>query len=1045
MSRCTVLGAIRAFDADGRERVLASASQRRLLAVLCLHAGHVTRPAVLEEHLQLSPGALRTSVSRLRRALGADVLQTAAAGYELRASTDVAEFERLVGAAHDAAAEQARPLLERARSLWAGAPYDEFAHEPWAEVEVRRLGEAHAAAMEELALVMLDAEDDAAALAVLLPLVDAHPYRDLPRGLVMRALAESGRTTEALRQFHSYRCLLREDVGAEPSAGLIDLDRAIAGGTDLAVLRARGHPAFSRRGRPLTVAEIPARLTLPTPIGSYVGRVRETAEVARLLADHRIVTLTGPGGSGTSRLALRVASAWSHSGAAAPAAWWIDLDAVAPAGDVAGHIAAEIGFVPGRDPVGELTRRLGDRPALLVLDNAEHVIDGTAAVLADVLSRCPGTRALVTSREPLGVAGEQVWPVPPLGLPDEPTAVTLEDVVHHDAIHLFLTRAREARPGMAIDQRAMTHVVSICVALDGLPLALELAAARLRTLPLPAVASGIGEIMGWTSERGHATVARHATLRASIEWSFGHVSPSEQRTLVVLATFRSPIDAGAAAAVAGAVGGCGSVADHVSRLAEVGLLQLDDDSGRYRVLNTVREFCVERSAEWGTLAAAEAAHARFFADWCVDVGAGRLGLEHRPFVRRMPDVVAAMAWAREHDPRVVFRICRGLAPVRSTLGHYAEFDATWQWLTSFPVDRRDRDWAEAVSGLLATATALVLDTTEAVAAVCAAIGDEPGPAQRWLERSRAMVPAYGGRTTRIVAYVDGLLERGDDLEASVYVGFAAYMLALMGRGDECDRLLDELRRLTRRHDAVFSVDSVGNGYAAAVVADALRGELRSALDRGRRPVPSDPAFSMTSAAALAHAALLAADTGAMRRATEWATLGSFRLLQGLAAFTGVCAALLDDRERDAADLAEDVWDQTAVVPVWRVFALPVVVPALVRVGRLHASERMVAEAAELVATMEPVPNLTVSLHLARSRVALARDDLDAAELGARTALDAARARAFAPATVDALDVLTAVADRRGDARGATATREQAGAERGRLGYRFPLMLGVRAS
>ena len=237
MGECKVLGAIRAVDADGRELTLVSEPQRRLLAILCLHAGGVVRSAVLEEHLGLSAGALRTSISRLRRVLGPDVLVTGPAGYELRADIDVVAFERSVGEAADSDAAQARLALERARSLWRGAPYDEFAHEPWAEVEVRRLSDLHADAMEELVVLLLDAGDDTAAMAVLAPLIDEHPYRDRPRGLLMRALSQAGRTTEALRQFQTYRCLLRDDIGTEPSAALVELDRAIVADRDLLAFR----------------------------------------------------------------------------------------------------------------------------------------------------------------------------------------------------------------------------------------------------------------------------------------------------------------------------------------------------------------------------------------------------------------------------------------------------------------------------------------------------------------------------------------------------------------------------------------------------------------------------------------------------------------------------------------------------------------------------------------------------------------------------------------------------------------------------------------
>ena len=283
MAGCTVLGPIRAFDAAGCELTLVSEPQRRLLAILCLHVGSVVRSAALEEHLSLSAGALRTSISRLRRVIGPDVLVGGPAGYELRADVDVVAYEQLVSEAHDADAVSSRAALERARSVWQGTPYDEFAHEPWAEVEVCRLGELHAAAMEELVALLLDAGDDAAAMAILVPLIDEHPYRDPLRGLLMRALWQVGRTTEALREFQTYRALLRDDIGAEPSAALVDLDRAIVAGGDLAVLCEQGHRAWVRRRRPDPVGDPVSRLSLPTPISSFVGGARETADVAALL------------------------------------------------------------------------------------------------------------------------------------------------------------------------------------------------------------------------------------------------------------------------------------------------------------------------------------------------------------------------------------------------------------------------------------------------------------------------------------------------------------------------------------------------------------------------------------------------------------------------------------------------------------------------------------------------------------------------------------------------------------------------------------------
>ena len=377
-----------------------------------------------------------------------------------------------------------------------------------------------------------------------------------------------------------------------------------------------------------------------------------------------------------------------------------------------------------------------------------------------------------------------------------------------------------------------------------------------------------------------------------------------------------------------------------------------DDSGQYRMLHTVRQFCVEHSATRDVLDRAEEAHARYFADWCDDVGAGRMGLERRPFLRRMPDVVAAMTWARAHDREAAFRMCRGLAPVRSTLGQRGDVIATWWWLMSLDAGDRGPLWAEAVAGLLPVATLQGLDTEPAAAAVQAELTDEAGRAASWLRRGRAMVPAYGGQVAAIRAYAEGLLVRGDDLEASVYAGLAAYMLSLMGRLIECDSLLERLRRMTRRHDTVFSVDSVGNAYAATIVSATLRGDLGAAVERGRRPVPIDPAFSVTSAGALAHAALLTADADAMRRALEWSSLGSTPLLEYMTPFTAACAALLDSRVTEAADLAEEFWEQAAPVPVWQVFAVPIVVAALLRAGRCDVGEQVARRAEALLADME---------------------------------------------------------------------------------------------
>ena len=508
-----------------------------------------------------------------------------------------------------------------------------------------------------------------------------------------------------------------------------------------------------------------------------------------------------------------------------------------------------------------------------------------------------------------------------------------------------------------------------------------------------------------------------------------------------------PFDTEAAAAVIAAIDDDrpvedgSSTADHIERLTDVGLLQLDDGSGRYRMLHTVRQFCTELGRTTGDLDRAEAAHARYFARWCAAVGEGRQGIEHHPFVRRMPDVVAASSWARRHDDReTVFAICRGLAPVRSALGQQGDFVATWSWLQAIDPAERSSSWAEATAALLATATSQVYETASVVNEILAHVGPGSGRASAWLERGRSMVPAYRGHPAAIHEYAEGLLARGDDLEASVYVGFAAYMQALMGRLDQCDPLLDQLRRLTRRHGCAFSVDSVGNGYAAAIIAETIRGDLRSALDRSRRPVPIDPAFSLTSSAALAHAALLAADHETMGRALEWSTLGSFPLLEFLTPFVGCCAALLAEEAGTAADLAEESSDQT-MVPVWSVYTLPVTNAALIAVGRITEAHALTANAAKLVADMDVAPQLAASVHIGMAQVALARGDVDEAHHHALAALEAADAEHLPISAVDALDLLEVVGERRGQCSASSIGTEVA-TERRRLGYHFRIVPAV---
>ncbi len=1040
--RIALLGPLSVSRADGTPIAIASQPQRRLLSVLALEVGEVVRSASLEERLGLSAGALRTSISRLRHVVGTPSVETSAQGYRLRADVDTVTFERLVTLAPDLDDAAARTVLGDATDLWRGDPFVEFAGELWAVSAARRLCEWHASVVEDLAMLRLDTGDVAAALVAIQALVEREPYRERARALLLRALVEGGRRTEALRAFQTYRALLRDEVGTAPSAALVELDRAIAASIDTStpIGPRPGHPAWTRVRRGGRRREVANHLRLPVPLSSFVGRHQDVATVVGLLSAHRLVTLTGAGGCGKTRLAI--ASADPVAEQTGLDTRWVDLGVVSGPAHVIEQVAAAVGLAlqPLIDPAQQLIDHLGrERPMLLILDNAEHMLNPVTDLLSAVLLRCPSLRVLVTSREPLGIAGEMVWRVPSLATPPTDVALGVDDLSSYGALQLFVERARAARPGLVIDDRALGHVASICIGLDGLPFALELAAARTRTHPLEVVAAGISDAVRWHTPASSVPIARHATLHASIAWSVDLTDPLSRSVLVRLAVFQGSFTLEAALAVGGESEPPDEVADAVATLVDASLLQFDDGADRFRMLQTVRRFCTLRAGASGELDRARARHAHHLAGYCAEIGAGRRGIERGPFVREMPDLVAAMDWAREHEPGLVFQMCAGLASVRSALGHHSNTAEIWTWLLS--LDRgHDTDqawrseWATAVAAQMAAATAHRLEVGEVADEVDRLLPVDADRARGWLARGAAMVPAYGGNLEPILAHVADVTARGDDLELSIYGGFAAYMLALMGRFGESDLQVKRLARLTRRHHTSFEVDTVGNGYAAAVIADLCRGELRAAIGRADRQVPDDPTFSMTAAAALAHVALVTGDRHTLERAVAWSRLRTFPLLHFLPTFIELIERRFDGELEHAADLAEQLWDDTEHIPVWRVHPLPILTSTLIEADRADAAVAMTDQAEPLVDGMEPAPLLVAGVLASRGLLAVHLGTVEEAAASLRELLEITSANGFVPMTIDALEQVAAITD---DEHVAAGLRFTVDRERQRIGARVP--------
>ncbi|MGQ4271456.1 ATP-binding protein [Nocardiopsis changdeensis] len=605
--RVGVLGPVRA---DGL--AVGGARARALLARLALEAGRpLTHGALIGALWTAAPehpeAALHSSVSRLRRALpDPSVLRSVPAGYLLDVPADAVDallFERLVREGREEL-RRGRPAaaagrLDRALGLWRGEPLADAGDPPYAAAVVQRWTGLRLDAREDRAgaALALPGADPAALAAELEELAAARPLREGPLALLIEVLADDGRTPEALAAYEAHRARLAEELGVDPGPRV-----------RRAHLRAlRGEPARSVPGEP------------PAPLTSFVGREADLARLRERLAGHRLVTLTGPGGVGKSRLAAEAAR--TASGVRVRT---VSLTPVAAGQDVPHAAARALGLRPSRSPVETLADALGTAETLLVLDGCEHVVDAAARLAADLAARCPGLRILATGREPLGVAGEARLPVPPLA----PEA----------AGRLFTDRARTADPDFSPTEEA----AAVWRALDGLPLAIELAAARLGSMPLADLAAQMTDRLAVLTGGDRTAPPHQRTLRGVIAWSWDLLAPAEREAAELLSVFAAPFTAGAAA-------GLGVPAPTLYALVDRSLL--DSAGGRYRMLDTVREFGRERLAAAGRLEGARAAHAAALLAVAEGLGAGLRGPGQREgaaaLAADLDDLVAALAWAYE--------------------------------------------------------------------------------------------------------------------------------------------------------------------------------------------------------------------------------------------------------------------------------------------------------------------------------------------------------------------------------------------------------------
>ncbi|WP_375502466.1 BTAD domain-containing putative transcriptional regulator [uncultured Jatrophihabitans sp.] len=609
-----ILGPLVVGDPTGRPVEIAGARLRTLLVRLALDAGRpVSTTALVDAVWGTQPpaeevNALQTLVSRLRRALGgAGAVIASAAGYRLAADpgdVDALRFERLAaeGAAalrrgeHAAAADALRTALD----LWRSSPATAALGDCGAAVLAR------AGRLDDLRLTAVLDNTEAAGspdVAMLGQLATEHPLHERLAGVLIRTLAAAGDQAEALRHYERLRGALADELGVDPSPELQQLH--------LAVLRGELAPAPSPAAR---------RTNLKAQLTSFIGREDEVARIAKSLEQNRLVTLVGPGGAGKTRLATE--SARTISDRAPDGIWLAELAAVTSGTDVPQAVLGSVGLrethlmdrgtaLSPRDAVSRLREGLAQRRAVLILDNCEHVIEASAGLAEQLLGECPDLRVLATSREPLGIFGEALLAVPALGQPT--AAAGPVEALEYPAVRLFADRAAAVQPDFVVDDSTVAAVIEVVRRLDGLPLAIELAAARLRTVPIDEIARRLSDRFRLLTGGSRTALPRHRTLRAVVEWSWDLLTPAERRMAEQLAVFPAGITTAAASAVRPGDVANEDVADVIASLVDKSLLQPVDDGRRTRMLETIREYGVDRLAERGELAAARERHARHFA------------------------------------------------------------------------------------------------------------------------------------------------------------------------------------------------------------------------------------------------------------------------------------------------------------------------------------------------------------------------------------------------------------------------------------------------
>ena len=660
-----LLGPLEVVERD-RPLVLGGRKQRSLLAVLLLHANDVvSTERLIDELWGESPPAtvaksVQVYVSRLRKQLGADRLLTRTPGYVLRVAEselDVACFERLVAEAGSADPATAAQKLREALALWRGPPLSDLAYEPSAQAAIARLEELRLAALEQRIDAELATGRHAELAGELDALVSEHPLRERVRGQLMLALYRSGRQAEALDAFRHARESLVDALGIEPDPTLQRLQASI--------LRQDASLDPPTRASPPDPGQRRAPLGVPVLRTRTVGRAEDLARLPGLLREARLLTLVGAGGIGKTRLAIELARA--VHGDYADGAHFVSL-ATTDSPDLVAHtVAVSMGFAPLPDEpaLTGLVRLIGDKQMLVVLDNFEHVLPA-AQVVSELVEACDGLQILVTSREPLRLSCEQLFVVCPLALPSPRNRLALESIQQSPAVGLFADRCRARDPGFALTEANASSIAEICRRVDGMPLAIELAAGHVPLLAPRDLVRRLDDALSVLVGGRRDAPPRQQTLRATLDWSHGLLDTDERATFAGLAVFSGGCTLEAVESVTGI-----NLSAVEALLAKSLLVTTahDADEPRVRMLEPVRAYAVERLGERPDAEDLRRRHCEYYVNLAERAEPALRGPQQMIWMSRLDadhaNLRAAVLWSlHARRPELGLRLASALAKAR---------------------------------------------------------------------------------------------------------------------------------------------------------------------------------------------------------------------------------------------------------------------------------------------------------------------------------------------------------------------------------------------